>query len=279
MKLGKAISSILVAGLFTGTPLLASAADQGAPYLGLGADYSGGKYGLDTTTTIWEVPLSVGYKSNAWSVSVTLPYLHVSGPGDVIPGIGVVRNTNPRGRGYGGNGGPIVVTPATYASGTASGMGDAVVQATFHAIENKDAGFALDLSGRIKFGTADANKGLGTGENDYGAAVDLYKTLGASWMAFGGVAYTQLGSSTYIQLNDVWSANAGLSYSFDKGDSAGLYLFYQERPAATSYQRREATIFFRHRINDAWSLRGYVLGGFSDGSPDYGAGLSAQVSF
>lgn len=279
MKLSKAIHLAFVASVLVGTAPLALAADQGAPYVSAGVDYSSGKYGLDTTTTIWDVPLSVGYSGSSWSFGVTLPYLHVSGPGNVIPGIGVVRNTNPQGRGRGGNGGAVIITPATYLSGTASGMGDVTAQATFHAIQNKDAGFALDLTGRIKFGTANADEGLGTGQNDYGAAVDLYKTLGPAWMAFGGVAYTQLGSSTYIQLNDVWSANAGVSYAFDQGDSVGLELFYQQRPADTGYTRREATLYLSHKIGDGWTLRGYLLGGFSDGSPDYGAGMSARVSF
>jgi len=279
MKLSKAIHLAFVASLLAGTAPLVHAADQGAPYVSVGTDYSSGKYGLDTTTTIWDVPLSVGYSGSNWSFGVTLPYLHVSGPGNVIPGVGVVLNTNPKSRGRGGSGTTVIVTPATYASGTASGMGDITTQATFHAIENKDTGFALDLTGRIKFGTASTDKGLGTGQNDYGAAVDLYKTLGPAWMVFGGVAYTQLGSSTYIQLNDVWSANAGVSYALDQGDSTGLEFFYQQRPADTGYTRREATLYFSHKINDAWALRGYFLGGFSDGSPDYGAGLSARVSF
>ncbi len=281
MKLGKIIHLAFVASLLAGAAPLALAADQAAPYVSAGVDYSSGKYGLDTSTTIWDVPLSMGYNGSRWSFGVTVPYLHVSGPGNVIPGIGLVRNTNPqgRGRGRGGNGGVVIGTPATYPSGTASGMGDVTAQATFHAIENKDAGFALDLTGRIKFGTANADEGLGTGQNDYGAAVDLYKTLGPAWMVFGGVAYTQLGSSTYIQLNDVWSANAGLSYAFAQSDSAGLELFYQQRPADTGYARREATLYLSHKISDAWTLRGYVLGGFADGSPDYGGGMSARVSF
>jgi hypothetical protein len=214
-------------------------------------------------------------------VGVTLPYLHVSGPGNVIPGVGVVVNTNPRVRGHGrgGNGTTVITTPTTYSSGSASGMGDAVAQATFHAIQNKDAGFALDLTGRIKFGTASADKGLGTGKNDYGAAVDLYKTLGPAWMAFGGVAYTRLGSSNYIRLNNVWSANAGVNYAFDRSNSAGLELFYQQRPADTAYTRREATLYYNHKFSQAWALRSYVLGGFSDGSPDFGAGMSVRYSY
>ena len=279
MKLSKAISPALIACLLASTTPLAYAAEQGSPYLSVGTNYDSGKYGLDSTTTIWDIPLTVGYRGSRWSFSATLPYLHVSGPGNVIPGIGVVQNTNPNGRGRGSGSGGMIITPTTYVSGTASGMGDAVARATFHAIVNKDAGFALDFTGRIKFGTADADKGLGTGENDYTAAVDVYKTMGPSWMAFGGIAYTQLGSSAYIRLNNVWSANVGVSYSFDKGDSAGLYVFYEQRPADTAFQRREATLYFRHKISDAWSLRGYVLGGFADGSPDYGAGVGAQVTF
>ncbi|MBW4049765.1 MAG: transporter [Proteobacteria bacterium] len=277
MKLRKTIQLAFVASLIASTAPLARATDQGAPYASAGVDYSSGKYGLDTTTTIWDVPLKMGYSGSNWSFGVTLPYLHVSGPGNVIQGVGVVRNTNPQGRG--GRGNALIGTPATYLSGTASGMGDAVAEATFHAVENKHAGFAMDITGRIKFGTASADKGLGTGQNDYGAAIDLYKTLGPAWMAFGGVAYTQLGSSTYIQLNNVWSANTGVSYTLGQGNSVGLQLFYQQRPADTGYVRREATLYLSHKINDAWSLHGYLLGGFSDGSPDYGIGMSARASF
>lgn len=278
MKPGKATHLILVTGLLASAAPLVHATDEGSPYVSVGADYSSGKYGLATSTTIWDVPLSAGYKGDAWSFSVTLPYLHVSGPDNVIPGIGVVSNANPSGRGR-GRGGTVVTTPTTTLSGTASGVGDLVTQATFHAVQNRDAGFGLDLTGRIKFGTASANKGLGTGKNDYTGGVDIYKTLGPAWTAFGGVAYTHLGSSTYIRLNNVWSANAGIDYAFDQGDSAGLYLFYQERAADTAYARREAMLYFNHKVTENWALRGYLLGGFSDGSPDYGAGMSARFSF
>lgn len=93
------------------------------------------------------------------------------------------------------------------------------------------------------------------------------------------MASTHLGSSTYIRLNNVWSANAGIDYAFDQGDSAGLYLFYQERAADAANARREAMLYFNHKVTENWALRGDLLGGFSDGSPDYGAGMSARFSF
>ena len=134
MKTTRAINLALAVGLLAGAAPLVHADDTGTAYVSAGAEYSSGKYGLDRTTTIWDVPLSVGYRGDRWSVGVTLPYLHVSGPGNVIPGVGVVVNTNPqtRGRGRGGSGGTttVITTPTTYASGSASGVGDAVASAS-----------------------------------------------------------------------------------------------------------------------------------------------------
>jgi len=82
-------------------PAAWAAGNTNSFYATLGADYSSGTYGQSSSTTIWDVPLSAGYDSRLWSFRVTLPYLHVSGPPNVIPGIGAIRNNNPIGRGLG----------------------------------------------------------------------------------------------------------------------------------------------------------------------------------
>ncbi len=272
-------SAVVVTAIFMALPV-ARAGDSGTYYATVGGDYSSGKYGQATRTTIWDVPFSAGYSGSLWSFRVTVPYLHVSGPSNVIPGIGVVRNNNPIGRGLNrllGVGG--VTPPSTVTSGTASGLGDVVAQATLHAVKDTSSQFELDVTGRVEFGTASANKGLGTGQNDYGAEVDAYKGLGASWTAFGGVGYTNLGSSRYIQLRNVWSANVGVNYAMDNADSAGLYLFYQQRPSVYGYSRQEATLYYNHKVDRSWALQGYMLGGFANGSPDYGFGASAKYTF
>ena len=254
---------------------LAHAADSGTFYASSGFDYSSGTYGQPTSTTIWDVPFTAGYSGQAWSFRVTVPWIRVSGPPNVIPGIGVIKNNNPLGRGLG----RLLGTGGTTTSGIASGLGDVTAQATYHLVHDTASQFGLDLTGRVKFGTADVNKGLGTGQNDYGAEVDAYKGFGDAWTAFGGVGYTDLGSSTYIQLRNVWLANAGVNYKMDADDSAGLYVFYQQRPSTAGYSRREATLYYNHKVDTAWSLQGYVLSGFSNGSPDYGIGASAKYAF
>ena len=273
------VSCALALTLLGSAPIV-HADKSGSFYASAGSDYSSGKYGQPTSTTIWDVPFTAGYSGQAWSFRVTVPWIRVSGPPNVIPGIGVIKNNNPLGRGLGrllGGGG--VTTPSTTTSGTASGLGDVIAQATYHLVNDTQSQFALDVTGRVKFGTADVNKGLGTGQNDYGAEVDAYKGFGNAWTAFGGVGYTNLGSSTYIQLRNVWLANAGVNYKMDEADSAGLYVFYQQRPSTSGYSRREATLYYNHKVDTAWSLQGYVLGGFSYGSPDYGIGASAKYAF
>ena len=270
--------SCALALLALGIPA-AQADGSGSFYASTGFDYSSGKYGQPTSTTIWDVPFTAGYSGQDWSFRVTVPWIRVSGPPNVIPGIGVVQNHNPLGRGLGrllGTGG---TTPGATTSGTASGLGDVTAQATYHLVNDTASQFMLDVSGRVNFGTASANEGLGTGQNDYGAEVDVYKGLGSAWTAFGGVGYTDLGSSAYIQLRNVWSANAGVNYTMDQDDSAGLYFFYQQRPAASGYSRQEATLYYNHRVDTAWTLQGYMLSGFSNGSPDYGFGASAKYAF
>ena len=88
-------------------PAAAAQAADGWTF-GTGADYSTGDYGSDTTTTIWSVPFSARYTTDAWTFKATLPWLQVDGDVNVLPGLGNVGNSNPNGRGKGngrGNGG------------------------------------------------------------------------------------------------------------------------------------------------------------------------------
>src|SRR6267143_725509 len=93
---------------------------------------------------------------------------------------------------------------------------------------NSATTFGVDVTGRVKLATADRDQGLGTGENDYGAQVDAYKTYDRVTY-FGGIGYTELGSSPFIQLNSVLNATAGGSYKLDERNSAGLSVDTRER--------------------------------------------------
>lgn len=261
-----------------------ASADEGKISAGSGFNYSSGDYGTSATTKIRTVPLDLGYENGPLTLKLTIPYVDVSGPSNVIPGVGAVKNTNLRTRAaslglpfFGGPGGGTSTTTAQ-ASGSARGLGDIVAFASYNVYANADAQFGIDLAGRIKFGTADADKGLGTGENDYGAEVDMYKKFDKV-ILFGGAGYTKMGSSQYIKLNNVANANAGVSYKFDEADLAGVLFDYHQRASDLSASRREVTLFYNHGFAKAWKTQLYALKGFADGSPNWGAGATLAYSF
>jgi len=257
------------------------AGDPGRATVSAGFDYSTGNYGTPFDTQIWDVPLSAGYEADRWSVKVTVPWINISGASNVIPGIGRVLNVNPHARGHGlglgvGVGGSA--PPPTVTEGSASGLGDIVAQATYGLVRDDTARFGLDLTGKVKFGTASADKGLGTGRNDYGVNLDAYKGL-AAWTVFGGAGFMKYGSSQYIVLHNGWNANLGAGYKLDDANDIGAYFYYREKISDSGYAQRELSGYWNHRFGNAWRLQGYVLGGFSDGSPDWGVGGSLRYAF
>ena len=251
-------------------------ADDGRFSVGAGVDYSTGKYGTDTTTDIWSVPVTAGWQNDDWTLKLTVPYIGISGSNNVIPGAGAVQNGNPRGRGRGrgGNGGG----GTTSDTGSASGLGDIVASVGYELFSSADHSAGLDLTGKVKFGTADADEGLGTGKNDYGLALDAYKASGA-WTVFGGAGWMKYGSSQYIRLQNGFNANLGAGYKLGGSDDVGAYYYYRERIADGGAAQSEVTVYWNHRVGDNWRLQSYVLGGLADGSPDWGVGATVKYLF
>ncbi len=226
--------------------------------LGVGLNYSSGEYGTSTATRILSIPVTAQYETGRWKAKVTVPYLRISGPANVIPGVGSVNNTNPNGRGRSSG------STTSASEGTASGLGDIVTALTYNAYYDQSAKFGLDVTGKIKFGTADRDRGLGTGENDYFMQVDAYKTFDRI-TAFGGIGRAWLGSSPFIAL--------------EERDSVGLSLDARQRASASSAPQRELTAFWIRKFDKSNKVQAYVLVGLANGSPDWGLGVSVAHAF
>lgn len=253
--------------------MLAGAANAADGFsLGIGADYSSGNYGTDTTTKIFSVPLTAKFNAGNWSYKASLPWMRVEGDPNVVPGLGSVTNSNPRGR---GRGGLLPGDPVTEETGSASGIGDLRLATTY----SFDTGSALgvDVTANAKIATADEDKGLGTGANDYGLAVDLYRDFDGT-LLFGGVGYTLLGDSTYIDVGSVMNANVGASWRAGNGSVGAMY-DWREAASDSADDRSEITGFYSFPTGDATKMQVYAVKGLSDGSPDWGGGVSFTAAF
>jgi hypothetical protein len=247
-----------LAACIVGSASAALAAEPERLTLGGGLHYSEGDYGTGTTTEITSLQLTARYDVGRWTLRGALPWLEVSGSSAVVPGIGQVRGSTPL-------------------RSSASGFGDAVVSATYVAWYDQARQAGIDLTGRIKLGTADDER-LGTGETDFGFQADGYKTFGALTV-FAGLGYTFFGSSAAFPLDDVFNYTLGASYRLGPQDTVGL--FYDEREALTRTASglSEVMLFWTHQLDRAWKTQAYFLVGLEDGSPDWGAGLSLAYAF
>ena len=152
-------------------PTGTQAADSGFS-VGVGAEYTTGKYGGETAIDEVYVPINFVYDARRISVRLTVPYLNVQAPeGTVVEG--------PDGEQVIGEG-PVR---------TESGIGDVIAALTvYDVLSLADGEFVMDLTGEIKFGTADEDKGLGTGQTDYSVQADAFRFFDR-FTAIGSVGY------------------------------------------------------------------------------------------
>jgi hypothetical protein len=217
----------------------------------IGVDRSTGDYGQPVDTDITYIPVTGTYRTDTWMVRLTVPYLRISGPATVIPDVGVIEEE---------------AAPTR----TDSGLGDIVLSLTREIYASRT--MLLDATGKIKFPTADEGRGLGTGETDYSFQVDGYVPVDRT-TTFGTLGYRIFGDPPDIELDNVWFGSLGFSHPLTERLSGGAIFDWRQRSNPAGHPRRELTLFAASRINPDWSLQGYGVRGFTDGSPDWALGL------
>ena len=255
MKVSKYFSlSLLAFGLVS----FSQAAETGAIRLGAGIDYSSGKYGSSDTVSQLYVPLSVAYSTSVGALKLTVPYVRVDGPADLIDENNVLISG---------------------VDSTRSGLGDIVLSGVLYDVISSDASdFNVDFGVKVKFGTADEAQGLGTGEMDYSAQLDLLKHFDHLAL-FGTIGYKQRTDPAGLDLRDVFFTEIGGDYAIAQHARVGLLFDYRPSSISGNDPVREATFYAQVSPKSGVSVQPYILAGFSDSSPDWGAGINFGVKY
>lgn len=231
--------------------------------LSTGVDYTSGDYGGDEDIEDIYVPVTATVTAGRLGFRLTVPYLYVSAPtGTVVT-----------------DAGGQLIAVGTGDTETESGLGDVIGSATLYdVVNNSELGLAVDVTAKVKFGTADENKGLGTGENDYSLQTDLYKFFGRVTL-LGSAGYKFRGDPSGIDLEDVWFASTGGIYKFTREMRGGIVYSYRESAFEEGDAIQEVTGFVSLRLNDAWRVQVHGLAGLSDSSPAWGTGVLLKLTF
>lgn len=231
--------------------------------LTLGMDYSTGRYGARQSTDIWYLPLTAKYATGPWILGLTLPYIRITGPGNVVGAAGDAVQTGPEE-------GKI--------RRTASGEGDIQAAASYNIYRNAAQNLLLDVTARAKLATADAAQGLGTGENDYSLQADLI-WLHDTWAGFVSLGRRKMGDPQGTDFRNPWFGSVGATYSPRFPARLGVAYEMRQPVIAGGSMKSELMVFASHRLTPILTLQAYVVKGFTDGSPDRGGGATISRQF
>jgi hypothetical protein len=218
-----------------------------------GVDYTTGEYGGTTSTDVLYIPVTGKIEFDTLFFKLTVPYISVTSDGTaVIKGMGRIRTTTS--------------TKTT----TQSGLGDIIASAGYIFFENKN--WLLDIAGNIKFGTADANKNLGTGENDYSAQIDGFYTVNKT-TPFATVGYKIVGAPAGVDVNNIVYTTVGVSQKYTDKTRFGAMLDAAQSSSELSPGTRELSVFTSHTVSNTLKTQVSLMKGLSDSSPDFGGSL------
>lgn len=230
--------------------------------LAVGAEYTSGDYGGEQSVDDVYVPVTGRYETQRLAFRLTVPFLGVRAPEGTYT--------------EGPDGQPIIGEGPTV---TESGIGDVLASVTVYDVLVSGSGnVALDLTGKVKFGTADVDKGLGTGEPDFTLQADVFRFFDR-FTAVGTLGYTMRGDPDEVDLEDALFVSVGGTLGVASGTRVGLFYDFRQASLPDSDDIQELTASLLQSVGDDWRLQGYLIAGFSDSSPDWGAGVSVIYSF
>jgi len=220
-----------------------------------GIDYSSGRYGQPQSTDIVVGLSNVALTTGDFRFSASLPYLSIVGPPYVV---------------IGPDGGLVLVTQKGAAKSTArDGWGDLNLGTTYTW---QPDGYEIDFTGNAKIATADASKGLSTGENDISFSADVSRQFG-SWSPFVTFGYLIPGSPKAYSLNSAPQFSVGTSVQITD-DIVGT-ASYDFNGAITPTLSDAQQLFAAGSwlFTDSLSFTVYAEYGLAAGAPNQGTGL------
>ncbi len=214
-----------------------------------GFDYSSGKYGATTDTSVLSIPVEGRVQIDRVRLEFSLPYVEATGPGLLASDVVI------------GSGGRTT---------TRSGIGDLNVGAA--VLLNRDGELpAIEAEGIVKVPTAAA--GLGTGKTDYALQANIYHNITPDFMLFGSLGYQWLANFSTVQLESGFTATVGANFNAKDHIGFGASAAFRQEYYAGLGEVATLSPYAFWDFAQNWRLTGYGMFGAGNASPEYGLGF------
>ncbi len=220
---------------------IAANAENGRAYLDVSGGYKTGDFGTPVRSDLYYFSAGLGYVTTLYDVNVTVPYLFLSDTSG-----GTTNNE--------------------------SGIGDIILRGSRVLLPESKSGISLDGSLAVKLPIADKNKGLGTGEPDYGGFLGIHKRFDKTKLSLLA-GYIIVGEPSNVTYNDIYLYGIGLSQIIS--NATELYVSFEGRRAMIPGTKnpQEVNFGFFHILNRYYSIKGSTFAGLNKGGPDFGLNL------
>jgi len=98
-------------------------------------------------------------------------------------------------------------------------------------------------------------------------------------MLFGSLGWRKMGDPDDSDFRDPWFASAGAAYGLNAATQLGVVYETRQSVLDEGATLSELTLFASYKLAPSYTLQGYVIKGFADGSPDWGGGAVLSRHF
>ncbi len=236
------------------------------PVLTAGASLSffQGTFGTNSNIDIRYDSTYVQYGDANWRVKLMVPYVSESG----LPNGATL------------SGGAVVGGTGSSQTHSASGLGDVWLSSHYRIYQGSGLMPSISPYAKIKFGTASAADGLGTGRNDYEVGLGLQQTIGTTLFPFANIGYREVGNPTGQHLRNIATYQLGVSYVATQRNIFSALFSGSQAITAGAAAPADLILAWNYNVTQAGSgLQFFVDKGLSNGSANYGVGIGGQIVF
>ena len=278
-------------------PVSAASGTQEKPLtaaISLGLEYASGNYGTDSRIQSYYLPLIATWSpSERFDFGVELPFVYQSSSNvttslyTVSQGSATTSSVVSSAAGAAAKGGPGGTSGGAQQGGSGSsgtvssdvaGLGDIILRMGVIALKERTVLPQVRPNLAVKCPTADTSLGLGTGEFDFSAGLELTKWIEDLHLTSEGV-FTYQGRAPGFDLKNFFSYTAGVGYQVTDYFEPMLVVKGATPPSSYSSDLLEVRLRTVWMLNSRTSLDLYASKGFTDNSPDYGGGITIGYSF
>ena len=165
-----------------------------------------------------------------------------------------------------------ITNDAANARESQSGLGDMILRGEYDLVQESSSQPAIILEAKVKLPTASESKGLGTGELDAGAAVEIGRTVRGNYF-YGKFGYTVVGEPSGADFDNPLLYEGGIGFPVSREFYLTASLEGRTSIDDNVDNPLDAVLSGNYRLRPDLSLNGFLSLGLSDGSPDFAIGI------